>query len=52
MRVSFIVPAYNEDSTIAEVLERVDALGFDSQIITWRDGFKAVYVLPRIRVGA
>jgi glycosyltransferase involved in cell wall biosynthesis len=38
MRVSFIVPAYNEDSTIGEVLERLDALGFDSQIIVVDDG--------------
>jgi glycosyltransferase involved in cell wall biosynthesis len=38
MRVSFIVPAYNEESTIAEVLERVEALGFDSQIVVVDDG--------------
>ena len=38
MRVSFIVPAYNEESTIAEVLERVEQLGFDSQIIVVDDG--------------
>jgi glycosyltransferase involved in cell wall biosynthesis len=38
MRVSFIVPAYNEESTIGEVLERVDALGFDSQFVIVDDG--------------
>ena len=38
MRVSFIVPAYNEESTVAEVLERVEALGFDSQIVVVDDG--------------
>jgi glycosyltransferase involved in cell wall biosynthesis len=38
MRVSFIVPAYNEESTIREVLERVDALGFDSQFVIVDDG--------------
>jgi glycosyltransferase involved in cell wall biosynthesis len=38
MRVSFIVPAYNEESTIGEVLDRVDALGFDSQFVVVDDG--------------
>jgi glycosyltransferase involved in cell wall biosynthesis len=38
MRVSFIVPAYNEESTIGEVLERVEALGFNSQIVVVDDG--------------
>jgi glycosyltransferase involved in cell wall biosynthesis len=38
MRVSFIVPAYNEAGTIGEVLERVDALEFDSQIVVVDDG--------------
>jgi glycosyltransferase involved in cell wall biosynthesis len=38
MRVSFIVPAYNEEATIGEVLERVDALGFDSQFVIVDDG--------------
>jgi glycosyltransferase involved in cell wall biosynthesis len=37
-RVSFIVPAYNEASTIADVLERVRALDFDKQIIVVDDG--------------
>jgi glycosyltransferase involved in cell wall biosynthesis len=38
MRVSFIVPAYNEGRTIAEVLERVDALELDKQIVVVDDG--------------
>jgi len=38
MRVSFIVPAYNEAATIAEVLERVEALDLDKQIIVVDDG--------------
>jgi glycosyltransferase involved in cell wall biosynthesis len=37
-RVSFIVPAYNEAATIAEVLERVEALDFDKQIVVVDDG--------------
>ena len=37
-RVSFIVPAYNEASTIAEVLERVEALDLDKQIVVVDDG--------------
>jgi glycosyltransferase involved in cell wall biosynthesis len=38
MRVSFIVPAYNEASTIGEVLDRVNELGLDAQIIVVDDG--------------
>jgi glycosyltransferase involved in cell wall biosynthesis len=38
MRVSFIVPAYNEETTITEVLERVEALGYDFQIVVVDDG--------------
>ena len=37
-RVSFIVPAFNEASTIAEVLERVEALDLDKQIVVVDDG--------------
>jgi glycosyltransferase involved in cell wall biosynthesis len=37
-RVSFIVPAYNEAATIADVLERVEALDLDKQIIVVDDG--------------
>src|SRR4051794_37964234 len=38
MRVSFLIPAYNESATIVEVLERVDALPFDKQVIVVDDG--------------
>ncbi len=38
MRLSFIVPAYNEAATIGEVLERVAALGFDAQVVVVDDG--------------
>lgn len=38
MRVSFLVPAYNEAATIAEVLRRVDALELGKQIVVVDDG--------------
>jgi glycosyltransferase involved in cell wall biosynthesis len=38
MRVSFIVPAFNEEATLDEVLERVHALPFDKQVIVVDDG--------------
>jgi glycosyltransferase involved in cell wall biosynthesis len=38
MRVSFIVPAFNEARTIGEVLERIAALGLDAQVIVVDDG--------------
>jgi glycosyltransferase involved in cell wall biosynthesis len=38
MRVSFLIPAYNEERTIGEVLDRIDALGLDSQVIVVDDG--------------
>ena len=38
MRVSFIVPAYNEAPTIGGVLEAVDALPLDKQIVVVDDG--------------
>jgi len=37
-RVSFLVPAYNEERTIAALLERVRALPFEKQIIVVDDG--------------
>ncbi len=37
-RVSFIVPAYNEEATIGDVLERVYALELDKQVIVVDDG--------------
>jgi glycosyltransferase involved in cell wall biosynthesis len=38
VRVSFIVPAFNEARTIGEVLERIDALPLESQVIVVDDG--------------
>ena len=38
MRVSFLVPAYNEASTIVEVLDRVSDLELDKQIVVVDDG--------------
>ena len=38
MRISFLIPAYNEAATIAEVLDRVDGLGLDRQIVVVDDG--------------
>jgi glycosyltransferase involved in cell wall biosynthesis len=38
VRVSFLVPAYNEEATIGEVLERLEALGLDHQVIVVDDG--------------
>ena len=38
MRVSFIVPAYNEEATLEEVLERVHALALEKQVIVVDDG--------------
>ena len=38
MKVSFLIPAYNEAGTIGEVLERIGALGLDAQVIVVDDG--------------
>jgi glycosyltransferase involved in cell wall biosynthesis len=38
VRVSFLIPAYNEEATIGEVLDRIDALGLDAQVIVVDDG--------------
>ena len=38
MRVSFLVPAYNEAATIVEILNRVSALDLDKQIVVVDDG--------------
>ena len=37
MRVSFLIPAFNEEATIGEVLERIDGLEFDKQVIVVDD---------------
>jgi glycosyltransferase involved in cell wall biosynthesis len=38
MRVSFLIPAFNEAATLPEVLERVEALVLDKQVIVVDDG--------------
>ena len=38
MRVSFLVPAYNEAATVVELLERVTALDLEKQIVVVDDG--------------
>jgi glycosyltransferase involved in cell wall biosynthesis len=38
LRLTFVVPVYNEAATVAQVLERVDAVPFDKQIIVVDDG--------------
>ncbi len=38
MRISFLIPAYNERATILEVLDRIEALGLDRQLIVVDDG--------------
>jgi glycosyltransferase involved in cell wall biosynthesis len=38
MRVSFLVPVFNEAATIGEVLDRIAALNLDAQIIVVDDG--------------
>jgi glycosyltransferase involved in cell wall biosynthesis len=38
MKVCFLIPAFNEASTIGEVLARIEALGLDKQVIVVDDG--------------
>ena len=38
MRISFLIPTFNESKTIVEVLERIEALGVDRQVIVVDDG--------------
>ena len=38
MRVSFLVPAYNEAATLVELLDQVDALDLEKQIVVVDDG--------------
>ena len=38
MRVSFLIPAYNEEATIGEVLDRIAALALDAQVVVVDDG--------------
>ena len=38
MKITFLIPAYNEARTIAEVLDRIAALGLDYETIVVDDG--------------
>jgi glycosyltransferase involved in cell wall biosynthesis len=38
MRISFLIPAYNESATIIDVLDRIEALGLERQLIVVDDG--------------
>jgi glycosyltransferase involved in cell wall biosynthesis len=38
VRVSFLIPAYNEEATIGEVLERIAALDLESDVVVVDDG--------------
>src|SRR5579871_613210 len=38
MKVCFLIPAYNEASTIGEVLERIAGLGLETQVVVVDDG--------------
>jgi glycosyltransferase involved in cell wall biosynthesis len=38
VKVSFLIPAYNESATIGEVLDRIALLGLDAQVIVVDDG--------------
>jgi len=38
VQVSFLIPAYNEASTISEVLDRIMALDLDSEVVVVDDG--------------
>jgi glycosyltransferase involved in cell wall biosynthesis len=38
VRVSFLIPAYNEEATIGEVLDRIASLGLDARVIVVDDG--------------
>jgi glycosyltransferase involved in cell wall biosynthesis len=46
VRVSFVVPAFNEAATIGDVLRRVEALGLDTQLVVVDDG--STDATPRI----
>jgi glycosyltransferase involved in cell wall biosynthesis len=38
MRISFLIPAYDERATVVEVLDRIEALDLDRQLIVVDDG--------------
>ena len=45
MRLSIIIPVYNERNTIVELLKRVEEVELpeEGKKITWRDGIAAIY---------
>jgi len=53
VRISFLIPAYNEAGTIEEVLERVEALDLEKQVIVVDDGStdETQAILERWRAG-
>ena len=54
MRISFLIPTYNERATLR--VYQLPIISYDGRIyeegkkITWRDGFKAIWVLIRVRI--
>ena len=52
MRLSIIVPVYNEEDTIGEVIEKLIALPLDKEIIIVNDGShdNTLEVIKKIRL--
>jgi glycosyltransferase involved in cell wall biosynthesis len=53
VKVSFLIPAYNEAASIAQVVERVTALPFEKQLVVVDDGStdETPAILERLRSG-
>ena len=53
MKVSFLIPAFNEEATIEEIIERVFALPFEKQVIVVDDGTTdgTPQILERLKQG-